>query len=152
MLQAPCAATAATAWAAFCLGLQALYDSWSEHGSSAMPYFQGCDSEPSLAEAATAPALFHMTACLHAVRDLSLLPECEAMGLTRLTAWLTAGRPGTVWRRVRRDSPPGPHVVYVYMHVHVCIRVKYDRCPMQPARRPTSNMLAGRPPALEASL
>ena len=75
-------------WGEVCAGLQELNDYLIEHGSDSSdgPFFEG--EEHGFAEAATAPALFRMAACLEGIRGLSLLATCNAMGLTRLAAWL----------------------------------------------------------------
>ena len=62
LLQAADADAAGIEWTACCLGLQDLDAYLATHGSKEGPYFQG--KEPSLAEAATAPALFRMVATL----------------------------------------------------------------------------------------
>ena len=62
LLQAADADAAASECATVCLGLQDLDAYLVNHGSTEGPYFQG--KEPSLAEAATAPALFRMVATL----------------------------------------------------------------------------------------
>ena len=88
LLQAAGPETAAAHWGEVCLGLQELNDYLVVHGSDSSdgPFFEG--GEPGYAEAATAPGLFRMVRVLPAVRGLSLLATCDAMGLTRLAAWL----------------------------------------------------------------
>ena len=87
LLQAAGPETASAHWGDVCVGLQELNDFLVVHGSREGPFFLG--REPSLAEAATAPALFRMVANLKVVRRIELLPTCEAMGMTRLVTWLT---------------------------------------------------------------
>ena len=62
LLQAADANAAGDEWSAFRLGLQDMDAYLITHGSTDGPYFTG--REPSLAEAATAPALFRMVATL----------------------------------------------------------------------------------------
>ena len=128
LLQAAGPETAAAHWGEVCVGLQELNDYLVVHDSDSSdgPFFEG--GEPGYAEAATAPALFRMAACLEGIRGLSLLATCDAMGLTRLAAWLkeillrptevcdVAALPAHVYVTMARklhvnyEGPPSAHV------------------------------------------
>ena len=78
---------AAASWEAVCAGLATLDQYLNLLASPEGPFFLG--DEPSLAEAATAPALFRMMATLPAVRDLDLVAACDELKLDRVSAWIT---------------------------------------------------------------
>ena len=124
LMQAPGPDSAAMHWGEVCAGLQELNDYLIEHGSDSSdgPFFEG--EEHGFAEAATAPALFRMAACLEGIRGLSLLATCNAMGLTRLAAWLkeVLSRPTEVC-----DVAALPDHVYVTMARK--LHVKYEGPP-----------------------
>ena len=84
LLRAPSAAEAAIAYEAFRGGLRKLNE-FLDASNGTGPFFLG--SEPSYAEAATAPSLFRMAACLRDVRGIDVAAACSAMRLTRLAAW-----------------------------------------------------------------
>ena len=86
LLCATDADTAGVEWSHVCFCLVDLDRYMLDHASTEGPFFMG--AEPSLAEAATAPALFRMVECLPALRDLGLIRACEEMGLGRLVEWL----------------------------------------------------------------
>ena len=137
LLQAPDADSAALYWEDVCLDLKDLNDYLVEHASRGGPFFLG--SAPSIAEAATAPSLFRMAANLDAVRHIELLPACEAMGLTRLAAWIAEvlARPAEVCDVA--CLPP-----HVYVEMARKLHVKYEG-PPSPVVSPSS--LRRRPPS-----
>ena len=115
---------AAAEWGSMCGGLKELDAYLVSYASRAGPFFLG--HEPSLAEAATAPALFRMLATLPVIRDLDLQAACEEMGLARMLQWiqeilarpadccdvanLTPGEHVALARKVhvRYEGPPSP--------------------------------------------
>ena len=122
LLQARDAATAGTEWDNVCFGLRNLDAYMLEHASKDGPFFRG--GEPSLAEAATAPALFRMVATLPALRNLELVGACEEMELSRLTPWLAEvlDRPADCC-----DVQPLP--AHVYVHLARKLHVRYEGPP-----------------------
>ena len=123
LLRAPDAEVAALHWEAASRLLRDLNDYLLEHASRDGPFFMG--HEPSIAEAATAPALFRIIANLSAVRHIDLLLAREDsegafnLKLARLAAWLAnvMAQPANMC-----DVPYLPLRVYIEMvrKLHVC--------------------------------
>ena len=128
VLQASDPGAAALYWRSVCRRLKDLDSYLAIYAPHDGPFFLG--REPSIAEAATAPALFRMAANLSAVRHVELLPECEARGLPRLAAWIAEvlARPSEVC-----------DVAYLPPHVYVDmarkLHVRYEG-PHRPAPAP----------------
>ena len=133
LLRAPDADAAALHWEDVCLDLMDLNDYLLEHASREGLFFLG--DEPSIAEAATAPALFRMAANLDAVRHIELLPACEALGLSRLAAWIeeVLTRPAEVC-----DVACLPPHVYVEMARKLHVRYEGPPSPVVSSSSPSS--------------
>ena len=86
LLQAADAEDAARHWGDVCKGFQALDRYLVEYASHDGNFFLG--KESSIAEAATAPALYRIVSTLPVLRGIQLIPACEDRGLARLAAWL----------------------------------------------------------------
>ena len=109
------------------------------------PFFLG--GEPSLAEAATAPALFRMVSTLPVLRDLELVTACEEMDLTRLVAWLREilDRPQDVC-----DVAALP--AHVYVALARKLHVRYEGPPTPSAFSPRASFQFGGTPGDSGSL
>ena len=132
LLSAIDADVAGREWAAFCIGLRELNDYLERHGSADGPFFLG--GEPSLAEAATAPALFRMVATLPVLRDLELMTACEEMDLTRLVAWLRE-----VLERPQDCCDVAALPAHVYVALARKLHVRYEGPPTPSAFAPRAS-------------
>ena len=145
LLSAADADAAGREWDAFCVGLRELNDYLERQGSADGPFFLG--GEPSLAEAATAPALFRMVSTLPVLRDLELVTACEEMDLTRLVAWLREilDRPQDVC-----DVAALP--AHVYVALARKLHVRYEGPPTPSAFSPRASFQFGGTPGDSGSL
>ena len=141
LLRAPDADVAALRWEDVFLRLKILEDYLLEHACRDGPFF--CGHGPSIAEAATAPALFRMVANLSAVRHLDLLAECQEGGLQRLSTWIAEvlARPAEVC-----------DVAYLPPHFYVKMACKLHVTYVGPPSPLASSSPLGLPVASSSSL
>ena len=134
LLRASNGDAAGVAWDAFCLGLREMEEYLAANAAAAGPFLLG--SEPGLAEASIAPALFRMVATLPALRGVELLPACEEMGLERLAAWLAVvlARPADVCDVATLPS-------HVYVALARKLHVTYEGPPTPSAFSPAASAL-----------
>lgn len=124
LLAAPNADDAATAWRAVCDGLRLLNAFMEREPCENTGAYVLCGGGPSLAEAATSPSLYRMSATLAAVRGLDLLKEAEGMGVASVARWMAhvLSHPGECCDVAELPSD-------VYVHLARRIVVTYDGPP-----------------------